>query len=493
MLTRLGSRARLLPVVLVVLTALLAPSGAPPSPARAAAPAGADQRAAGLVERLERFGIVDAVRELPRRAPRGARFFRIWFDLPVDHADPDGPRFRLRATLLHRDTNLPMVLATSGYAIRTWDFPSPTEVTRVVGGNQLNLEHRFFKPSRPTEPDWDRQLTIQQSAADQHRVVSALQRIYQRRWISTGISKGGMTMTYHRRFYPGDVDATVAYVAPNDVVDDEDRYAEFLAEVGGADHADCRAALVGLQRRILEDRDWFRDRLVAWGEQHDLHWEIVGSADHAVELTALELYFLFWQYQYAPDACPTVPGAAATRNEVWSWVDSVIWWGWTTDESVRSYVPYYFQAATELGSPAPYEEPVADLLRYPGHDVPASFVPDGLKPLTFDATAMADVDQWVRTSASRMLFVYGEHDPWSAEPFSCGPDGRERQCYRRWVREGTHAAAVASLPDRARRATIARIRAWAGVSTRSAAITAAERRVERGGPDVERRRAVPSG
>ena len=123
----------------------------------------------------------------------------------------------------------------------------------------------------------------------------------------------------------------------------------------------------------------------------------------------------------------------------------------------------------------------------------ASFVPDWLDPLTFDPSAMADIDRWVRTKASRMLFVYGEFDPWSAEPFDCGPVGANRQCLRRWVREGTHGAAVNELPTGTRRALIARIRDWAGVSTTAAAIESADRRARRTRPAPETLKPVPVG
>lgn len=483
----LGSRARLLLTVVLLLTAVA------PVPATSAAAPVPQQRASTLEERLERIGIVDAVTEVPRLAPGGARFFRIWFRLPVDHDRPDGRRFRLRATLVHRGADRPTVLATSGYHLNTWRFPYDSEVTRIVGGNQVTVEHRFFTPSRPRRPDWATQLTIRQSAADQHRIVGALKRIYERRWLSTGISKGGMTMTYHRRFYPDDVAATIAYVAPNDAVDTADVYDDFQADVGGAAYADCRADLVAVQRRVLDNRRWFRDRLAERAEERGLRFGLIGSLDHALEVAVIELYFAFWQYQHAADACPRVPGPGATRTDVWRWVDTVAGWDWLSNERIRPYVPYYFQAATELGSPAPYEEPIADLLRHPGHDVPASFVPDALEPLDVDPAAMAGVDAWVRSSASRMLFVYGELDPWSAEPFACGPDGKERQCLVRWVPEGNHGANIGLLPGDARRAAVARIRRWAGVSTGEAAVAAAERRALWVEPERERRTAVPAG
>ncbi len=491
MLTRLGLHARLLPPLLA--SALVVTLGAThPTSSNAESPvagvvAPSSQRPTGLERRIERLGVVDTVTELPSLAPRGARFFRIWFSLPVDHERPNGRRFRLRATLLHRGTARPTVLASSGYGVATWHQGYQYEVTQIIRGNQLDLEHRFFRPSRPARPDWATQLTIRQAAADQHLIVRALKRIYDRRWISTGHSKGGMTMTYQRRFYPRDVDGTVAYVAPNDAVDSEDVYDEFQAGVGGAPYADCRAALVAVQRRILQDRGWFRSRLADRGR-----FAVLGGPDRALEVAVIEIYFAFWQYQDASVGCDDVPGSGATRRQVWSWVDGVFGWSFVSDAGLRPYTPYYFQAATELGAPAPYEDPVADLLHHPGHDVAASFVPDRLEPLTFHPEAMAQVDDWVRTSASRMLFVYGEYDPWSAEPFECGPAGHTRQCYQRWVPSGNHGARLALLPGGARRAAVARVRQWAGVSTTRSAVRAAEQRSEHAGRALGHRRAAPA-
>ena len=444
------------------------------------------QQQPGLLARIQRLGIVDKVDEVPGLAPGRARFFRIWFRLPVDHDHPDGRTFRLRGTLVHRGTDRPTVLATSGYNVSTWNYGYQYEPTQIVRGNQVDLEHRFFKPSRPGRPNWSKQLTIRQSAADQHLVVRALKRIYDRRWLTTGHSKGGMTMTYFRRFYPRDVAGTIAYVAPNDAVDSNDVYDEFEANVGGADYADCRADLVAVQRRILQDRAWFRSRLADLGR-----FTVLGGADRALEVAVVELYFAFWQYQYAASACDDVPGPGATRRQVWSWADGVLGWGFVTDRGPRPFIPYYFQAATQLGAPAPYEDEIADLLHHPGHDVAASFVPDRLDPLTFDPAAMPDVDEWVRTAASRMLFVYGEFDPWSAEPFSCGPDGRTGSATQRWDPAGNHGATISSLPERARRAAIAQVRQWAGLPHDRAAVLAAEQRSENTGPRIDRRTAVP--
>ena len=102
----------------------------------------------------------------------GYRFFLIELDQPVDHENPAGQRFKQRIALHHRDAAAPTVLASTGYML--W-LPSQylEEPTSMVGGNQLIVEHRYFSPSRPAPADWSK-LTIQQAAADHHRIVQAL-------------------------------------------------------------------------------------------------------------------------------------------------------------------------------------------------------------------------------------------------------------------------------------------------------------------------------
>lgn len=438
---------------------------APPAPAQvsASSPAHAAQVSTsatdGLLERIRRMGIVTRATEV--RAPQGTRFFRITVAVPVDHAEPDGPTFELRVNLLHRGFARPTVVETSGY--RLWDAPYRSEVTHIVDGNQLDIEHRFFAPSLPEQPDWETQLTIRQAADDHHRVITAFKRLYEGRWLSTGDSKGGMAATYHRRFYPGDVSATIAYVAPNDAVDDQDAYPAFLARVGGPRLADCRDRLVALQRRVLQRRGWFRDRLSGYSSEYALSWSYIGGVDVGLEGSVIDFYFGFWQY-WGAAACRTVPVARRISNaQVWRYVDSVNPWSNLSDQRRFYSLPYHYQAAAQIGGPRPFEGRLRDLLKYPGADTPANILPRAMKPVPNDPGAMADIDAWVRTSARRMLFVDGQFDPWSAEPFRCGADAAERACRRVVVPRGTHGAVIADLPRRARVRTWRLIRGWAGV------------------------------
>ncbi len=104
----------------------------------------------------------------------------------------------------------------------------------------------LLHPVPPPPPaDWSK-LDIWQAASDQHRVYQALKPLYSANWLATGGPKGGMTATYYERFYPHDMDGVVAYVAPNDVVNNEDSaYDRFFARVGTEE---CRDRLNAVQR-----------------------------------------------------------------------------------------------------------------------------------------------------------------------------------------------------------------------------------------------------
>ncbi|MGC5410129.1 aminopeptidase, partial [Streptomyces sp. DT225] len=128
--------------------------------------------------------------------------------------------------------------------------------------------------SRPSPADWSK-LDIWQAASDEHRVFTALKRIYSENWLTTGGSKGGMTATYYERFYPKDMDGVVAYVAPNDVVNKEDSaYDRFFAEVGTEE---CRDKLGGVQREALIRRAPLEEKYARYAAGNGYTFDTVGS------------------------------------------------------------------------------------------------------------------------------------------------------------------------------------------------------------------------
>ena len=196
----------------------------------------------------------------------GYRFFVLNYTQPVDHRHPSKGTFQQRITVLHKDASRPTVFYTGGYNVST--TPSRREPTQIVDGNQVSMEYRYFTPSRPAPADWTK-LDIWQAASDQHRIFKALKPVYDKKWVSTGGSKGGMTATYFERFYPSDMDGVVAYVAPNDVVNKEDSaYDRFFAKVGTKE---CRDRLNAVQREALVRRDAAGEEVQGGGRRRGLH------------------------------------------------------------------------------------------------------------------------------------------------------------------------------------------------------------------------------
>ncbi len=336
-----------------------------------------------------------------------APYVQVSFTLsqPLDHSDPNSSRFDQRLELLHLGDDAPVVLETEGY-----DMPvsiNLDELSPVIGGNQLHIEHRFFgnNPLPRSNADWQF-LSIAQAAADDHAVVMALKKIFKGPWLNTGASKGGETAVYHRRFYPNVVVATVAYVSPLVFGLDDQRFIPFMAQQGTPA---CHAAVNALMRRALQDRASFAALVTSYasgaGETFSLF-----PPDEAWETTVTSLPFTLWQY-FDESTCDQAPEASASNDQVFQWISNVGQLDTDDDYYTKLFAPYDYQVETELGAPAIDLSSVADLLLY--QNAPDPTLPADL-PRAFDASALSDVAQWITNAGDHLLFVYGQNDPWTA-------------------------------------------------------------------------------
>ncbi len=385
----------------------------------------------------------------------GYRFFVMTYDQPVDHALPAGQRFPQRLTLLHRDYAAPVVTYNSGYNLSTRG--SRSQVTVLTEGNQLSMEHRYFSPSRPAPPDWTK-LTIEQAASDQHRITQALKaRIYRGKWLTTGASKGGMTSLFHRRFFPDDVDGTVAYVAPIDYPEDavasaSNRYFSFLENVG-TDPA-CRQKLKDFQNLVLARRETMKTRMRA-----EAAFGAILGEDRALEFAVVELPFIFWQYG-RQSQCARIPGAGATDDAVFQFLDATSGVASYGDEDLTAFLPYYHQSATQLGYPAGDESYLVGLL-HPGQDTARAYVPADIPTPPYDeGAAMRDVQTWLAAGGEQILLIYGQNDPWTAGAVDLGD---AQDSFKFIAPGGNHGASITTLTSADASVARAAVLRWAGV------------------------------
>jgi len=383
----------------------------------------------------------------------GYRYFELHYTQPADHDNPGGEQFDQYMTLLHTSHEAPMVLRTLGYRNLLGDRKA--ELTGMLGANQLVVEHRFFAGSTPSSGDW-RLLDIRQAAADHHRITMALKPFYSGAWINTGHSKGGMTAVFHRRFYPGDVDATVAYVAPISFAAPDDRYRDFLANAGTPE---CNEDLWALQREALSRRQAMLDIFGVWADNTGYTYDRIGGLEMAFESIVMELPFTFWQYA-GEDYCSVIPATSASDSTLFEFFGDFVGWTAVADVFFDIYGAYFYQAHDELGFPAVATDHIDDLML---HDPPSpeeGVPPPGSNP-TYDATVMADVAQWVAADGERLMFIYGEFDPWTAGAFDLGAAA---DSFIFVDPGGTHGARIGRLDPEDMEAAMEILHRWTGVT-----------------------------
>ncbi len=126
-----------------------------------------------------------------------SEIYEVFIDQPIDHNNPESDHFIQKFYIGHIDEDLPVVIELDGYSMPR---PRYNELADILNCNKIQVEHRYFGESVPDNAEW-KYLTVEQTANDHHNIISLLKNIYNGKWISSGISKGGQPTVYHRYFF----------------------------------------------------------------------------------------------------------------------------------------------------------------------------------------------------------------------------------------------------------------------------------------------------
>lgn len=354
-----------------------------------------------LRERLEKLPgvVVEAITP----AEGFTQAFAIDISQPLDHRNSKGKVFWQRIYLSHRGDDKPMVLVHSGYGVSQ---NSIYELTRLLDANQILVTHRFFPNARPEPADWPF-LTVWQAASDHHRIVDSFKGIYKGKWVCTGASKGGMTALFDRRFNPNDVDATVAYVAPIMFGTEDPRFREFLVEKIGSEEG--REKIRRFQRLLLANRGLLMPLVEEDARKRG--WTFAIGAEAALEYAVLEYWFAFWQYGDGDES--KIPGPAASPSEWYSHLSQVSSLYYYSDTGIAYFEPFFYQAFTELGYGPYLHEHLQDLLTIIHDPTYRTFAPRNVS-MEFDPSVMRDIQAWLQSEGSHIIYIYGANDPYTA-------------------------------------------------------------------------------
>jgi hypothetical protein len=354
-----------------------------------------------ILEKIESIEGIDVTEITPQNGY--ARQFEIDIIQPVDHNNPAGQTFLQRAYLSHINETAPVVLATSGYSARPTYL---SELAEAMTVNQLQVAHRFMPGAEPSFLDWE-YLTIEQSAADLHRIVDLFKQIYTGTWISYGGSKNGMTALFFRRFYPNDVEATIALYAPLPQGIDDPRFDHFLMNVVGSE--EDREKIKRYQRASLAKRDSILPLIRNFMDNSNLTYSL--GEDVILEFEICEFPFAFWQLSNGD--CSVIPDSGASAEELYTFLEDQGGFVLYSEEYIKVFEPVYYQAYTEFGWYRLINDHLHDLLVTVPNPSYSFFAPKNV-PLIFKPYVMQDIISWLQTEGNNIIYIYGSQDPWTA-------------------------------------------------------------------------------
>jgi len=393
---------------------------------------------------------IKSVEEIP-----GNDFFtatyKVMIEQAIDHENPENGTFLQRVFIADKSADAPVVFITEGYSGAYAGIPRYiNELSPMLGANQVCVEHRYFGESWPDPVDWN-ELTVQNAAADQHKVAQLLKKYYTGKWVSTGISKGGQTVVYHRWLYPDDVDASVAYVCPLNFGVEDGRHEPFIANVPGT--PELRQRILDFQTEILKNRDTLLPKLDSLCKQKNYTFRI--NMDEVLDYCVLEYPFALWQWGSMIDQLPEKDAGLDALFQHLMIVSGPSYFAIEGQESIKSF---FVQAARELGYYGYDTKPLEDYLSVKSakNYLEKIFLPDDLS-IKYNKKTAKQVKRFIKKTDAKILFIYGEWDPWSASSFEV-PD---KDNFLKIVKpEGSHSTRINNLPENQKQQVKQRLEKW---------------------------------
>lgn len=375
----------------------------------------------------------------------------LYFEQPLDHEDPSAGTFLQRVFVGHENLDSATVVVTEGYGAQYATHPLyREELSAMFRTNNVVIEHRYFLQSNPfpeakslEDMNWD-YLDAENAAKDHHEVVTALKSIYKKKWIATGISKGGQTCGIYRAYFPDDVDITVPYVGPLCRAQEDGRHEPYIAEVVGT--AEEREKVKNFQIEFLKRRKhiqpMFDSLCIANGYQFNLPLEEI------YDYCMYEFSFAFWQWGSPAEE---IPDKKASDRDVFNYMIKIASPSYFIKECDTS--PFFIQAARELGY---YGYDAGQFKKYrkylkvknPEGYLQKLFLPQTGEKMKFDPYIYNKVSDFLLSTDAKMLYIYGEDDPWSA-PRVSDPHKDNVKIYM--CPGGCHATRIHTFPEETRK------------------------------------------
>jgi hypothetical protein len=214
---------------------------------------------------------------------------------------------------------------------------------------------------------------------------------------------------------------------------------------------EVRAKLIGYQRELIKREKKIVNLMFGPGAGNN------PASIMQFEYSVLLGGFTFYQWGGNPDEIPDV--TTATNEELVGFTGAIN--KLANTEEVEANFSFCVQQAKEMGFSTINIEPFKDIMTQAksGRDL-LNFSLDGLT-FDFDNTLYNRVHKFVTTTKSKMLFIYGAHDPCTAvRLFST-----ERKNLKLYIiPDACHTAAISTMPSKMKAEALSTLSSWLGVS-----------------------------
>lgn len=371
--------------------------------------------------------------------------YTIMFPQYVNQQSKEGPQFRQRLYLTHISDTLPTVMVTEGYSANRNYISEPA---KLLNCNQIIVEHRYFEKSVPDSMDWS-QLTTANAAADHHHIYETFSKFYTHHWISTGISKGGQTSIFYKYYYPEDMHISIPYVAPLNLEQEDVRINWFLRQVGTEEENE---RILNYQKLMLQNFDSIFPYFQSLATKNNEKYVINDTA--AYEFMVLEFPFSYFQWGSFP--LDSIPQKMKSAKKMMKPMFALGLVGFYFESTLDGLMPFMVQAYRELGY---YDYDIEDLkpyLRKIKNSSNIAFVPEKLR-FEYDDQIMNKIYDFIHNDGDRMIFIYGELDPWSST--SVNPDSRT-DALKMVLQGASHSTRIRHFSEEEQEMIMNKIKSW---------------------------------
>ena len=376
-----------------------------------------------------------------------AEKYLVIFEQPLDWNGATSETFTQRIEIGFNGYDNVNVMQVHGYELNDEYFTTDDrhELVKKFDGNFINVEYRFFKKSAPKNLSrestalWE-YLNDENASNDFHNIIRELKEILSGSWIFTGTSKGGQATNVFAYYFPNDVNAYVAYIAPFcDGTNDKRMYEAIYNTIGNERYGETKAKeyrdlMLDFQVEAIKNRDYLQPVV----------WNLISEDERILKnnsgLTSSDVYENYltdynvgvWQYDQDFASIEKLmklprtddPSTDVKENEEFLEGISDLFQKDLEDYNVDLLFPYLYQAATENGNYGLSIKYLREAVEKAGLSLnltdekainftfKAEFTQEQLKAFTFNPEMRNKMLEWTKTNTSNVIMIYGDSDPW---------------------------------------------------------------------------------